>query len=110
MSDHTPPPSQPTSALERVNLPGVFLTIAGCLNLVFALLILTSSVNTLRKSDEELEAEARRSWEMIKPEWRDILKQVTQKPNLGPKDLEEGARQGAPRLAGLSGAWTLFAC
>jgi hypothetical protein len=109
MTDHTPPSPQQTNALERVNLPGLFLVIAGVLNLFVALVGLTSSINTARMSDEELAAEANRQWEMMKPEWRETLAHVLQKPNFGPKDLAEGARQLVPRMAGLSGVWALFA-
>src|SRR5213595_2054559 len=72
-NDLTSPAPNRSAVLERVQLPAIFLMIGGGLNLLAALLVLVTSVQTLNTPEDEVLRQLRAQIEQMPPERRQAL-------------------------------------
>ncbi len=70
---YDPDPSPPPQAVrERVSVPGIFLAVAGLLNVIASLYVLASGSAYLRLTEQEQRAQVRESWQRLPPEWKKV--------------------------------------
>src|SRR5581483_9730833 len=85
MTDPTPSPSEINAIRERVVLPGAFLIVIGCLNLLLGLMVAHTGLSIMSLSDEDMRDSLRQAWEKQSPETREKLTAQ----NLGPEEMQE---------------------
>lgn len=96
------------SLAARVRLPAVFLLVAGGLNLLAALLFLTSFLHLYAMDDEELRDTVKEQVETIRSVAPD-LKQKLDQQQITEQDLVEQMRLAIPLSIGSSAAMVLVA-